>query len=339
MKKVGIIIALFLTCPLVYSQWVLTVNYTNNCTDMWERLRAELEAERIVNENNNRTFSTKNECDMVRRSIQSPYSCLILDCHCMGHDVGEGGDAATTIDPNTNSYFAGPQQGIAFSPANDADQIKQWMKDYYKQNGLAFNEDFFDYWYANNIYFRKEMDALYAQKHVQIMEMADRESEVNTKEDNLRIKKNERKPNYVDKVKLYQKQLSDATMTKYGRTITGEHGIWNDVVTAAKDGKDDVLDALDVCISVEAEVRFGSIGSLATTTLSTVSFGKSFSDELKELIKDVQWATMSSRDIFEMNKKINEVYAKHIGIMLSRLPGGTVLRYLWNREVKNKTKE
>ena len=177
MKKVGIIIALLLTCPFVYSQWVLTVNYTNNCTDMWERLRAELEAERIVNENNNRTFSTKNECDVVRRSIQSPYSCLIFDCPCMGHDVGGGGggDATASMDPNTNSYFSGPQQGNAFSPSNTADEVKQWLKDYYKQNGIDYDEAYLDELFEN-MYARKEFEQMYAQAHAQMMETNDRES-------------------------------------------------------------------------------------------------------------------------------------------------------------------
>lgn len=141
---------------------------------MWERLRAELEAERIVNENNNRTFSTKNECDMVRRSIQPPYTCLIFDCHCMGHDVGGGGDETTTIDPTTNSYFTGPQQGTAFSPANEADQIKQWIKDYYKQNGIDYDEAYLDELFEN-MYARKEFEQMYAQAHAQMMEMEDRE--------------------------------------------------------------------------------------------------------------------------------------------------------------------
>jgi len=175
MKKIGIIIALLLSCPLVHAQWTLSVNYTNNCTDMWERLRAELEAERIVNENNNRTFSTKNECDAARRTIQSPYSCLKFDCHCMGHDAGGTGDATTTVDPVTNSYFTGPQQGAAFSPANEADQIKQWLKDYYKQNGIDYDEAYLDELFEN-MYARKEFEQMYAQAHAQMMETNDRES-------------------------------------------------------------------------------------------------------------------------------------------------------------------
>lgn len=290
---------------------------------MWERLRAELEAERIVNENNNRTFSTKNECDMVRRSIQPPYTCLIFDCHCMGHDVGGGGDETTTIDPTTNSYFTGPQQGTAFSPANEADQIKQWVKDYHKQNNYSFDEEYFDDLYANNEYFRKEIAKEYAQAHAKMMEMNDRESDF--RQDDLLEDKKIRKINYVDKVRLYQKQLSDATISKHGRTIVGEHGIWNDAVTAAKDGTDGVIEA-----AFKAGGLFGPMGSLAGTTVSSVRLEKSLAEELEELVGDIQWATMSSRDISELNKKINEVYAKHIAIMLSRLPGGTVLRYLWN---------
>lgn len=142
---------------------------------MWERLRAELEAERIVNENNNRTFQTKSECDAARRAILSPYSCLKFDCHCMGHDAGGGENSATTIDPTTNPYFAGPQQGVAFSPANEADQIKQWVKDYYKQNGIDYDEAYLDELFEN-MYARKEFEQMFVQAHSQMMEMENRES-------------------------------------------------------------------------------------------------------------------------------------------------------------------
>lgn len=142
---------------------------------MWERLRAELEAERIVNENNNRTFQTKSECDAARRAILSPYSCLKFDCHCMGHDAEGGGSSATTMDPTTNPYFAGPQQGVAFSPANEADQIKQWVKDYYKQNGIDYDEAYLDELFEN-MYARKEFEQMFVQAHSQMMEMENRES-------------------------------------------------------------------------------------------------------------------------------------------------------------------
>lgn len=173
MKKVGIIIAFLLSCPFVHAQWVLTVNYTNNCTDMWEELRAELEAKRIVTEYNNNTYSTKAECDAARRSIQSPYSCLIFDCHCTGHDAGGGGTVST--DPSANSTFAGPLQGVAFSPSNAADEIKQWVKDYYKQNGIDYDEAYLDELFEN-MYAWKEFEQMYVQAHAQMIEMDDRES-------------------------------------------------------------------------------------------------------------------------------------------------------------------
>ena len=294
---------------------------------MWERLRAELEAERIVNENNNRTFQTKSECDAARRAILSPYSCLKFDCHCMGHDAEGGGSSATTMDPTTNPYFAGPQQGVAFSPANEADQIKQWVKDYHKQNDYSFDEDFFDELYANNEYFRKEIEKEYAQAHAIMMEMNDRESDFQM--DDLLEDKKIKKINYVDKVKLYQKQLSDATISKHGRTIVGEHGTWDDAVNATKDVIDGVID-----IVLNAGDVFSPMGSLTGTTISTVLLEKSLAQELKELFDDIQWATLFSRDISELNKKIDEIYAKHMAIMLSQLPGGTVLRYLWNHPEK-----
>lgn len=174
MRRIVLFLACFTLWCTVHAQWTFTVDYTSHCSG-WDDFRATLEGEHIKSEYNNRQYPSRNACEAARNSIHSPMSCLVLHCTpCTGHDVG-GESSTVSADPNVNPSLLGPNYGASITPTNKADEIKQWIRDFYKQNGLAFDEDFFDEWYANNTYFSEKMNEMYAQMHAQMMELNNRD--------------------------------------------------------------------------------------------------------------------------------------------------------------------
>jgi len=143
MKRIFLLLLVALTfLNSVIAQWTFSVDYTNNCSGMWDELRADLEGTRIKSENNNQQYPDRNACEAARSSIHSPYNCLIIHCGpCTGHDVGGGSASA---DPNVSPNLLGPQQGSSFSPSNPANSVSTWMEDFMTKWNSYLN-DFNDY--------------------------------------------------------------------------------------------------------------------------------------------------------------------------------------------------
>ena len=175
MKKILLFFACFASICVSQAQWTFQVlSFTNNCMG-WDWVNAEHEGQEIMSMYNNKQYSNRTACEAARNSIHTSYICLTINCGpCTGKDMG-GGDGTLSSSPSTNSAFAGPQQGVAFSPSNAADEIKQWVKDYYKQNGIDYDEAYLDELFEN-MYAWKEFEQMYVQAHEQMIEMNDRES-------------------------------------------------------------------------------------------------------------------------------------------------------------------
>ncbi len=171
MKRFLFIFICFASTFALRAQWTFQVlSFTNNCMG-WDWLNAEHEGQEIMSTYNNIQYSNRIACEAARNSIRTSYICLTIQC---GPCTGKDNDNISS-DPSANSTFAGPLQGVAFSPSNAADEIKQWVKDYYKQNGIDYDEAYLDELFEN-MYARKEFEQMYVQTHAQMMEMEDRES-------------------------------------------------------------------------------------------------------------------------------------------------------------------
>lgn len=347
MKKILLSILLLLCSSTTFAQWSFTVDYTSNCGGFNFEV---LEGEHIKAEYNNRQYPTKSACEAARNSIRSPYSCLIIHCGpCTGQDAG-GEDVTVSSEPN---IF---QQGTAITPHNRANEVSTWEDDYLKKIA-AYNDRMGDYHekiqtIVDELISRTdEYDDIF---HTQIdnYDLADRRmmsgefiqvdanGQLNfigfdyphdfpSEKGNIEtiLPKEPR----VEPQRRQYMSPKNAKKSVIGQELDEQSGFWNDAATATKDGFDGLKNA-----GLQAGGLLGPIGTLATTTIGTVDLGKSLSGELEELFKDVRWALLSSDDIIELNKKIDKIYEKHMGIMLSRLPGGTVLRLMWNHRDKLK---